>query len=242
MKYLIIAIINLIYGTLLLATLTAETVGIMITLTVATVLVIFGIWGLVLWFKMTLQSHQDKIPDTGPIESWWKMVRAFDIILIIGLFFRFLIVQPFVVDGPSMEPNFHDKEAILVDKISLKIRPPERGEVIIFKAPPQPNEDYIKRIIGLPGETITIEKSNVYINDKLLSEVYLSADGQMAADEYYQKTLTQDEYFVMGDNRPHSSDSRNWGAVPKKNLIGRASIVVYPLNIFGTVRNPKFSF
>lgn len=240
MKYLIIAIINLIYGVLLLLTLTSDTPGLMITLVVAFILAMFGIWGVVLWLQTTIKSHRDKAVDDEPINNWWKMVRAFDIILIIGLFCRFFIIQPFVVDGPSMEPTFNDKEAILVDKISWKLRTPERGEIVIFKAPPQPNEDYIKRIIGLPGEEITIENSKILINGHELSETYLPTNG-LSTDEYYQKTLGPNEYFVIGDNRQHSSDSRDWGAVPKKNLVGRALVIVFPINKFGMIRNPELS-
>lgn len=241
MKYLIVAIINLVYGALLLSTLASDTPGLMITLVVAFVLVMFGVWGVVLWLKNTIKSHRDQAVDDEALSSWWKMVRAFDIILVVGLFCRFFIVQPFVVDGPSMEPNFVDKEAILVDKISWRLHAPVRGEVAIFQAPPQPNEDYIKRIIGLPGETVTIENSKILINNQELSETYLPSNG-LSTDEYYQKTLSANEYFVMGDNRPHSSDSRDWGAVPKKNLVGRALAIVYPLAKLGVIQNPKISF
>ncbi len=241
MKYLILAIINLLYGVLLFFSLSAETPGFMIVLVVATVLVIFGVWGTYLWIKLTVESHQDSIPQTEPIESWWKMIRAFDLILVIGLFSRFFVIQPFVVDGPSMEPAFHDKEAILVDKISWRLRSPERGEVVIFEAPPQPTDDYIKRIIGLPGETIRIEQTKVYINNQLLPETYLTSGYGLSADEVYEKTLSSNEYFVMGDNRPHSSDSRDWGPVPKENLVGRAAVVVYPLNDFKFVHLSKLS-
>ncbi len=238
MKYLIIAIINLIYGLLLFTTLASNTPGLAVTVVVAFVLVMFGVWGIVLWLKTLIQTHRDKALGDEPLLNWWKMVRAFDLILIIGLFFRFFIIQPFIVDGPSMEPNFYDKEAILVDKVSWRVRPPARGEVVIFKAPPQPNEDYIKRIVGLPGETVAIEEGKILVNNKELSEVYLPSNG-ISTDEYVQKTLGPGEYFVMGDNRPHSSDSRDWGAVPQKNLVGRALVIVFPLEKIGIIHNPK---
>lgn len=241
MKYLIVAIINLILGVLFLTTLTRDTPGLLISLVVAFVLIMFGIWGIVLWLQSIIQSNHDQAINNEPLQSWLKTASAFDAILIIGLFCRFFIIQPFVVDGPSMEPNFYDKEAILVDKISWKLRTPARGEIVIFKAPPQPNEDYIKRIIGLPGETVTIENNKILINNKELSEVYLPANG-LSTDESYEKTLSASEYFVMGDNRPHSSDSRVWGAVPKQNLIGRAVVIVFPLDKIGAVQNPKLSF
>jgi len=240
-KYLLISIFNLIAGVYFLSTIKPDTPSVVIVFIVAGILMIFGFWGLTLWFKFLAQKHCDAVVNVEPMENWWKTVRAFDLILVIGLFSRLFIIQPFVVDGPSMEPNFQNNEAILLDKLSFHWRTPARGEVIIFKAPPQPAEDYIKRIIGLPGENVTIEKSEIYINGRLLHEVYLPQGSGLGPNEYYQKTLGPDEYFVMGDNRPRSSDSRNWGTVPKENLIGHAVMAIYPLDQFGIIKNPKLN-
>jgi len=234
MKYLLIAVINLLAGLFLFNPLDTEAPALMLTISVIIILITFGIWGIVLWTKTTIRSHHDEAVDNEPLENWWKMVRAFDLILMIGLFSRFFIIQPFIVDGPSMEPNFYNKEAIMVDKITWQFRAPKRGEIAIFKAPPQPTDDYIKRIVGLPGETVLIEKGKIYIDGKELIESYLPSTG-LSPDEYDQVTLNSNEYYVMGDNRLHSSDSRDWGTVPEKNLIGRASFVVYPLDKAGII-------
>lgn len=240
-KCLLAAIINGIYGILLLSTITQDTPGLIIILIVAGTLTLFGIWGFILWTKTTVKKYEDNINHIDAMENWWSTIRAFDIILIIGLVFRIFILQPFIVEGPSMEPNFRDREAIMVDKLSFRLREPHRGEVIIFKAPPQPTDDYIKRVIAFPGEIVTIDKGKVYINGKLLDEKYLSATGKIPETaNYFQKTIDSNEYFVMGDNRPESSDSRSWGTVPKENLIGRAILAVYPLDMFGLIELPKY--
>jgi|GEM_PF-323868 len=240
-KCLIAAIINGIYGIILLATVTQDTPGLAIILTVAGSLTGFGIWGFILWTKSTVKKYQDNVGHNEELENWWSTVRAFDIILIVGLIFRIFILQPFIVEGPSMDPNFKDKEAIMVDKLSLRFREPHRGEVVIFKAPPQPVDDYIKRVIAFPGETVTIDQGKVYINGKILDEKYLSAEGKIPEDApYFQKKIDANEYFVMGDNRPESSDSRSWGTVPKDFLIGRAVLAVYPFDMFGLVPLPSY--
>lgn len=240
-KCLLAAIVNGIYGIILLSTLTQETPGLIIILTVAGALTGFGVWGFILWTKSTVKKYQDNIDHNEELESWWSTIRAFDLILIIGLIFRIFILQPFIVEGPSMDPNFQDKEAIMVDKLSFHLRDPERGEVIIFKAPPQPTDDYIKRLIAFPGETVTIDQGKVYINGDILNEQYLSDSGQIPADTpYFQKIVGPNEYFVMGDNRPESSDSRSWGTVPEDFLIGRAILAVYPFDKFGLIKIPKY--
>lgn len=235
--YLLIAIANTVYGVLLFSTINADTPGLTVIFVVAAVLTGFGIWGFVSWIKSIVS--RDTIDAKDALDNWWKTVRTFDAILIIGLLFRFFILQPFIVEGPSMQPNFQDKEAILVDKISFRLRTPERGETVIFKAPPSPADDYIKRIIALPGETVTIDHGKVFIDGKLLDESYLAPENRIPETaEYLQKKVGPNEYFVMGDNRPHSSDSRDWGDVPAKNLIGRAAVSVYPFNMIGIIKKP----
>lgn len=141
-----------------------------------------------------------------------------------------------------MEPNFHNREYLLVNQMSYRIRAPQRGEVIIFKFPLNPKEDYIKRIIGLPGETIKVENGNVYINNTILPEDYLSPDQKTTSTQDQEGiTLNKNEYYVMGDNRDNSSDSRTWGILPKKNIIGRAWLIMYPWSNRGLVKNPEYT-
>lgn len=237
MKYLLIAIVNTIYGIALLLTLSKDTIGFSIVFTVGAILTILGLVGLVLWIKMAISSTKGPIDDER-IKNWWGFAKAIDIVLILGLISRFFIVQPFVVDGNSMEPNYHDKEAILVDKVSFRFRSPQRGEVIIFKAPPNPQIDYIKRIIAVPGDTIKIQNQIISINGYEIKEPYLAENtktlvSETNPEETFEEKLKSDEYFVMGDNRNNSSDSREWGVLRRTNIIGRAGFVIYPFRYFG---------
>ena len=140
-------------------------------------------------------------------------------------------VQNFNVDGHSMEPNLHDKELILVDKWTYLFHAPARGDVIVFVAPPAPSEDYVKRIIGVPGDVITINNGAPTVDGVALKESYVrpanmgATPGDMAINKMI---VPPNDYFVLGDNRVGSSDSRTWGLLPKKNIIGRAALVYWP--------------
>lgn len=141
-----------------------------------------------------------------------------------------LAVQNFNIDGHSMEPTLHDTELILVDKWTYRFHQPARGDVIVFVAPPNPSQDYIKRIVGLPGDVITIQDTRVFVNGKQLNEFYVKPQNQ--GDPYppfANRVVPPGAYFVLGDNRNGSSDSRDWGCVPQKNIVGRAALVYWPL-------------
>ncbi|OGB63600.1 signal peptidase I [candidate division CPR3 bacterium GWF2_35_18] len=169
-------------------------------------------------------------------------------IIAIGLFiiiYNFL-VQPNSVIGSSMEPNFEDGEYILTDRLSYRLREPKRGEVVVFKYPKDETLDYIKRIIALPGERVLIENNTVTIfngqNPKgfKLDESYLAdyidTQGGIIFPEGKETVVPNDAYFVMGDNRPRSSDSRSWGTVPKTDLIGRVIFRYWPFDKLGLVK------
>lgn len=144
---------------------------------------------------------------------------------------RMFIAQPFIVSGASMEDTFHSGEYLIVDQLSYYMRQPERGEVIIFRYPKDPSKFFIKRIIGLPGDTINIEKSVVTITNEanpkgfVLDEYYVD---KMTPAEPMKETLGDREYFVMGDNRDQSSDSRSWGALQEERIVGRALFRLFP--------------
>ena len=153
------------------------------------------------------------------------------------------LFRPFQVNGDSMYPNFYDKEYILTNIIVLNFEDPKRGEVIVFKAPSDPEKDYIKRVIGIPGDRIYIEKGYVYLNSQKLDESkYLKPDvltfGGSFLKEKNEVTVPNEMYFVVGDNRSFSSDSREWGFVPKKSVIGKSFFVYWPLDKIGVVKNP----
>jgi len=143
---------------------------------------------------------------------------------------RYFLFQPFVVKGASMEPNYHSGDYLIIDEISYRFNEPQRGDVIVFKYPLNQKERYIKRIIGLPGETVEIKDGQIFINGRAaaLDEMpYLSEDFIKTWKNLTNmpaRQLSPDQYFVLGDNRNYSSDSRVWGNVPEENIIGRASI------------------
>ncbi len=158
-------------------------------------------------------------------------------IFVIAYLFLF---QPHQVRGNSMYPNFHDKDYLLTDKISYRLGQPKRGDVIIFMAPKNEEYDYIKRIIGIPGDKIEITQDyKIKLNNQILNESYLPSGTQTFGGNFLEvgKTITvpSDEYFVLGDNRNHSSDSRDWGFVPRKNIIGKAWFRYWPLSQMGLV-------
>lgn len=142
-------------------------------------------------------------------------------------------VQNFNIDGHSMEPSLHDTELIIVDKWSYLAHPPARGDVIVFIAPPAPSQDYIKRVVGLPGDVITIRDNVIFVNNRPLNERYVSAVNQGAINNkvFQNMIIPANSYFVLGDNRRGSSDSRDWGCLPKQNIIGRAAVVYWPLRM-----------
>ena len=158
-----------------------------------------------------------------------ELTKGIVIFAVIIILVHFFIATIFKVEGKSMEPNFHQDQYILVNKLSYIISQPERGDVVIVKFPGDPDKTkYIKRIIGLPGEKVTIKDGSVYINGEQLLEVYLPSGLQTAPD--MEVTLASDEYFIVGDNRPNSSDSRLWGPAPKKFLIGKAIWYLFPFS------------
>lgn len=163
------------------------------------------------------------------------IVVALAIFVIVYLFF----FQPHQVKGNSMMPNFSNGEYLLTDKITYRFQEPKKGDVIIFTAPKNQEYEYIKRIIGLPAETIRIEGGEIFINGEKLKEEYLSQKTKTHSGHFLKEgqlfTIPEGQYFVIGDNRDHSSDSREWGTVPKENIIGRAWLRYWPFDKFGLV-------
>lgn len=167
----------------------------------------------------------------------WEITRFALITLAIVIPIRTFIAQPFVVSGASMHPTFENGEYLVIDELSYYLRPPERGEVIVFRYPNDTTKHFIKRIIGLPGETIVIRENLAYLKTgetlKLINQDYLdstpTASPNLAIPET-EKTLKSGEYFVMGDNRTQSLDSRSWGALPQKLITGRVLARLLPLN------------
>jgi signal peptidase I len=160
-----------------------------------------------------------------------EVIETIVLTVLMFLVIRFA-VQNFNIEGTSMEPSLHDRELILVDKWTYLFRSPARGDVIVFHAPPNPSQDYIKRVIGIPGDLITIQNTTVIVDGVTLHETYVDPTNQGNIYDYKRTSnmvVPPNDYFVLGDNRKGSSDSRDWGFVPKKNIIGRAAFVYWPL-------------
>ncbi len=162
-----------------------------------------------------------------------EILKVVLIALVIFLVMR-VTVQTFVVDGCSMEPNVHDGEFLVVNKIVYHLHSPRRGDVIVFQPPKNPKRDFIKRVIGLPGDEIAIEDGYVYVNGQLLEEDYFS---EKPRGSYYLEEVPPDSYFVLGDNRNCSSDSRYWGMVPRGNIVGKAWFFIWPVSAWGGAPN-----
>jgi signal peptidase I len=176
-----------------------------------------------------MQPKNSKLREN--LRGAWDLIKFAVIALAIVIPVRMFIAQPFVVNGDSMFPTFHNKEYLIVDEISYIVRSPARGEVTIFRYPNDPSRFFIKRIIGMPNETIEIKNGVVKIINKenpdgfILEEPYLNE--KFTTTETF--TTGNDQYFVMGDNRNRSSDSRSWGVLPKKFMIGRAYLRLLPV-------------
>lgn len=162
-----------------------------------------------------------------------EIVQFALIALIIVVPIRWFVAQPFIVSGASMENTFHSGEYLIVDQISYRFEEPEAGDVIVFRYPRNPSTFFIKRVIGMPGDTINIDGNVVtitnetYPNGYVLDEPYIN---DMAPNTFLTESLSDREYFVMGDNRDHSSDSRTWGVLQRENIIGRALVRLFPFN------------
>ena len=167
----------------------------------------------------------------------WELVKIFIIALIIVVPIRYFLFQPFIVQGDSMVPNFHNGDYLIVDELSYRFEPVNRGDIIVFKFPLNTSQRFIKRVIGLPGETVDVNGGIVTITGKnnqkqaLDEEKYLKNAKEITTGSVHI-TLGDGEYFVMGDNRQYSYDSRAWGLVPKEDIIGKVFVRIFPLASF----------
>jgi signal peptidase I len=163
----------------------------------------------------------------------------------IFLFLYLLVLQPHKIKGQSMEPNFHDGEFLLTDKVTYRFSQPKRGDVIVFKAPGTNNDEFIKRIIGLPGEKLSINNGKVNINEKTVEEGYLPdtllTEGGMFLKEGQAVTIPENHFFVLGDNRIASSDSRTWGFITKDEITGRAWVTYWPPPKLGVIESVSYN-
>jgi len=174
------------------------------------------------------------------LASIWEILEIALIAIVAVFLIRSFLVQPFLVSGASMEPNFSDGNYLLIDEITYRFREPARGEVVVFRYPLDRSLFFIKRIIGMPNERVVSENGRIRIlkdgQSVYIEENYLSAK----FSDNFEIALAEDQYFVLGDNRSHSFDSRNWGAITKDDIVGIVRIRILPVNDFGTFEAPKY--
>lgn len=165
----------------------------------------------------------------------WDTLKIVIISLAIIIPVRYYLVQPFFVRGASMRPNFDNGQYLVIDEISYRFESPKRGEVIVFRYPLDPSQFYIKRIIGLPNETVEVKGGRVFVYSESGQRILLDESFYLPQDIItpgnFKIELGPDQYFVLGDNRRASSDSRNWGALEKKFIVGRVWLRIWPFDI-----------
>ncbi|MEK7165274.1 MAG: signal peptidase I [Patescibacteria group bacterium] len=170
-----------------------------------------------------------------------SIVVALAIFVVVYLF----LYQPHQVKGASMEPNFHDGEYILTNKFEYRFSEPKRGDVIVFKSPQNPDIDFIKRIIGLPGDRVKLINNHYVINDQELAELYLAPTLYTYFGSYLKEgqeiVVPKDHFFVSGDNRPRSSDSREWGPIHRSAIIGKSQFRYWPIDRIGLIEHVKYN-
>ena len=187
---------------------------------------------------------EENKPKISGFKYWldfaWEILKIVVISLAIIVPIRYFLIQPFFVKGASMEPTYLDGDYLIIDEISYRFETPKRGEVIIFRYPLDPTQFFIKRVVGLPGETVKVENGKVIIEEQSGNSFILDESqylhGVTTAGNV-ETTLEDNEYFVLGDNRNASSDSRRWGEVNKKLIIGRAWLRAWPFNRLGALLN-----
>lgn len=181
-----------------------------------------------------MDAYNARMQDTGKGLLKDLFTLAF-LIVVVVIPIRVFIISPFVVDGESMHPTFGNLDYLIVDEILYRFQSPARGDVIVLRYPGNPSIFYIKRIIGLPGETVSIIRGEVAITN-VDGETFTLAEPYIVNEDatYTKKVmLSADEYFVMGDNRPNSSDSRVWGVLPRADIIGRVDLRLLPITKSG---------
>lgn len=178
---------------------------------------------------MDFFTEQEQENPEGSIKDFFiELLQVVIVALIIIIPVRYYFIKPFYVKGASMEPTFYDHEYLVIDEISYRFKEPVRGDIIVFRYPKDPKQYFIKRIVGLPGETVQITNNRVFINGQQVDETYLEEQTDTRGEIVV--TLQPDEYFVLGDNRNYSLDSRSFGPLPRKYMVGKTWIRGWPFD------------
>ncbi|MFW5708606.1 MAG: signal peptidase I [Chloroflexota bacterium] len=193
---------------------------------------------------MNLTASERKLP-RPKIRRFSARRELLDLIILIAAIYALVNLSTvrFVVQGPSMEPTFHDNQFLIVSRVNYLLGEPERGDIIVFHYPDDTEEDYIKRVIGLPGETIFFQDGMTHIDGEVFEETYINGPcTPFNCDEDREPVvLGPDEYFVMGDNRNRSRDSRDFGPIRREYIVGEVLIRYWPPEDWGLVSQVSFS-
>jgi len=183
----------------------------------------------------TAPPADETAANAGMLREVRRLVR--DLLLLVGVVFLGLVFlfQPFKVEGASMQPALVDHERILVNKLIYRLQPVERGDVVVFWFPGDPHRSFVKRIIGMPGDQVAIRNGQVFVNGEALEEPYLTAPHRRG-DHHRTVTVQAGNYFVLGDHRSVSNDSRAWGQVPERLILGKAVMRYWPPQRMGGIQ------
>lgn len=174
-----------------------------------------------------------------------ELIKVVLISLAIIIPVRYFLIQPFYVKGASMEPNFYDNQYLIINEISYRFSDPDRGDIVVFKYPLDPSQYFIKRVVGLPGETIEVKEGQVLLyNDSysdgiVVGETYLEEGDTTNGED--RVVLEDDQYYVLGDNRDSSLDSRRFGPIKRKNIVGKVWFRGWPFTEFKVFESPSYN-
>lgn len=187
----------------------------------------------------SINDKKDPKKDDEGILDW---IKSIVVALLIAALIKWLFIDATRVSGKSMLNTLHDGDMLFMNKIGKHFHDYDRGDIVILDAPDFPGRLYIKRVVGLPGDTVTLKDEKVYINDEELKEPYTSVDYTLQTSDTYEWYLLDGQYFVMGDNRAEgaSNDSRNYGPVQKEEIVGHAFYRFYPFNDMGNIDNNPY--
>ena len=178
------------------------------------------------------QTEEERPANWAAVRSVLREIIETVVLTLVIFFLIQTVVRNFRVVGTSMEPNLHTGQYLIVDKISYRLGEPQRGDVIVFEPPVNSDGDYVKRIVGLPGELVEVRNGQVLINNQPLAEPYIVRPGSYSLDP---RRVSPGELFVLGDNRNMSSDSHSWGMLPRDKVVGKAWISYWPPSLWGAI-------
>ncbi len=188
---------------------------------------------------MSLQSARNSNrPRLRSRHTLWRELTEIALLVVSIYTFVNLSTVRAIVEGPSMQPNFYTGQLIIVNRFAYYFRSPARGDVIVLHDPQDPSEDFIKRVVGLPGETVQMKGGRVYINGRLLDEPYIAEFCNTCPDDVWK--LDEEHYFILGDNRNHSLDSHRFGPIDRRLIVGQAWIRYWPMQDFGIIPHPTY--